>query len=111
LLAGVDAPAGVRHCASGVGKRTGGRADPRNRALVIDNMLATNASEHDLRLVTRNARPVQSGGAVVLNPWAHGEAGRPAFGRSPYRRQRPNIPNRPQRAHHPQRKNHPETTP
>lgn len=36
---------------------------------VIDGLLAATALEHNLTLVTRNARHVKLTGAIVLNPW------------------------------------------
>ncbi|QRM42937.1 type II toxin-antitoxin system VapC family toxin [Rhizobium sp. BG4] len=49
---------------SGRVKRQTGHAPP-----VIDTMLAANAIEHELYLVTRNIRDVALSGAAVFDPW------------------------------------------
>jgi predicted nucleic acid-binding protein len=36
---------------------------------VIDILLAATAVEHDLFLVTRNAKDVRLSGAAIFNPW------------------------------------------
>lgn len=49
---------------SGRAKRLTGHTPP-----VVDTMLAASAVEHDLILVTRNVRDVESSGVRVFNPW------------------------------------------
>ncbi len=49
---------------SGVVKRDTGHAPS-----VVDTLLAATALEHELFLVTRNVRDVQSSGAAIFNPW------------------------------------------
>lgn len=49
---------------SGEIKRASGHAPP-----VVDTMLAATAIEHELYLVTRNAKDVRQTSAVVFDPW------------------------------------------
>jgi predicted nucleic acid-binding protein len=36
---------------------------------VVDGLLAATALEHDLTLVTRNAKDFSGSGVVLINPW------------------------------------------